>query len=224
MGETVGATVGANVGMVVGTAVGAAVGSTVGATVGANVGMVVGTAVGAAVGSTVGATVGARVGAAVGTAVGAAVGSTVGATVGARVGAAVGTAVGAAVGSTVTVVAASTVTPEAPPTGVSSLLKSLRVPEKVWEPGSLEASTVYVKEAVPCRVNLTCWPVDPDLSGVKGTGVENVAEPGGQRFRDSTELTVVGGIDSYHHPPTRRHRRGIEEPRGAGPLLGGHGQ
>ena len=63
-----------------------------------------------------------------------------------------------------------------------------------------------------------------DLSGVKGTGVENVAEPGGQRFRDSTELTVVGGIDSYHHPPTRRHRRGIEEPRGAGPLLGGHGR
>ena len=61
-----------------------------------------------------------------------------------------------------------------------------------------------------------------DLFSVQAA--RNVAEPRGQRFRDCTEWTVVGGIDSYHHPPTRRHRRGIEEPRGAGPLLGGHGQ
>ena len=63
---------------------------------------------------------------------------------------------------------------------------------------------------------------DPDLSSVQAAG--NVAEPRGQRFRDSTEWTVVGGIDGYQHPPTRRHRFGIEEPRGAGPLLGGHGR
>ena len=61
--------------------------------------------------------------------------------------------------STVTGGAASTVTLEAPPTGVSILSESLRVPEKVWEPTSREASTVYVKEVVPGRVNLTCWPV-----------------------------------------------------------------
>ena len=63
---------------------------------------------------------------------------------------------------------------------------------------------------------------DPDLFCVQAA--RNVPEPGGQRFRDSTDLTVVGGIDSYHHPPTRRHRRGIEGPRGTGPLLRGHGQ
>ena len=173
VGAPVGSTVGATVGARAGRVVRAGVGSTVGATVGANVeccrsrcqlwvqplelsernrGW-------SRWGATVGATVGARVGAVVGAAVGAAVGSTVGATVGARVGTAVGAAVGAAVGSTVTGGAASTVTPESPRTGVSILPESLRVPEKVWEPGSLEASTVYVKEAVPCRVNLTCWPV-----------------------------------------------------------------
>ena len=52
-----------------------------------------------------------------------------------------------------------TVTLESPPTGVFSLSKSLRVPEKVWGPASLEAVTVYVKEVSPCRVNLTSWPV-----------------------------------------------------------------
>ena len=154
-GTTVGGPVGATVGATVGASVATDVRAGVGATVGAAVGARVGTTVEVAVGATVGATVCARAG----TPVGAAVGATVGATVGASVGTAVGTKVGAAVGSTVTGVGASTVTLESPRTGVSSLLKSLRVPEKVWEPGSPGASTVYVKEVVPCRVNLTCWPV-----------------------------------------------------------------
>ena len=41
---------------------------------------------------------------------------------------------------------------------------------------------------------------DTDLQSVEAAGkvAGKVAEPGGQRFRDSTDLTVVDGIDSYH--------------------------
>ena len=69
-----------------------------------------------------------------------------------------GVAAGVAVGLGFTA-GVPTVTREAPPTAVSFLSKSLRVPEKVWRPFVLDAVTVYVKESSPCKVNLTSWPV-----------------------------------------------------------------
>ena len=70
---------------------------------------------------------------------------------------------------------------------------------------------MYVNAVSPCRVNLTSGPVRDlglcDLRGVEATGY--VCEPGGQRFRDASGLTVVVSRDRYHYLPARSHRRRI---------------
>ena len=145
-------------------------GEGVGVATGAGTAVGVGVGVGVAVGVGMGVGVAVPVSAVgVGVGVGVAVaGRGIGVDVGSRLvldvppppvlGRGVAVAVGAAVGRGLTV-GVPTVTREAPPTAWSFLSKSLRSPEKVWRPFVLDAVTVYVKEASPCKVNLTSWPV-----------------------------------------------------------------
>ena len=62
---------------------------------------------------------------------------------------------GVAVGSGVGVGGTLTVTLDRRRRHESCLSKSLNVPEKVYVSSVVDAVTVYVKEASPCRVNLT---------------------------------------------------------------------
>ena len=48
--------------------------------------------------------------------------------------------------------------------GWSAPTRTVRTPEKVYEPAVPEAVTVYVKESVPNTVKVTTWPASETLT------------------------------------------------------------